>query len=71
MAEGRVNITVSVEVDTGDHTPMETVIKELAAGCDALLSHDVVMIETPDSVGVSDPRIENVEVGGLFIDTSE
>jgi hypothetical protein len=61
MAEGRVNITVSVEIDSGDDTPMEAVIKELASTC-VVLSKEVVMIEPPEHIGVYDPQLEKVSI---------
>lgn len=58
MAKGRVNFILSVEVDTGDDTPMDAVLEELA-GSHALISKEVLMIETP--IAVFNPQIEEVE----------
>ena len=59
MAKGTVYFVVSAEVDTGDDTPMSAVVDELS-GSHAVLSKEVVMIETPDTVGVSSPKVEDV-----------
>ena len=67
MAKGTVYFVVSAEVDTGDDTPMDEVLKELA-GSSAVLSHEVVMIETPDTVGVCNPKVVRVEGDALFMD---
>lgn len=67
MAEGTVYFVVSAEVDTGDDTPMEAVLEKLASSF-VLLSKEVVMIETPDAVGVCNPKLVRVEGDGLFMD---
>lgn len=59
MANGRIRFVVSAEVDTGDDTPMEAVLDELAHS-GVVLSKEVIMIEPPETIGVSDPQLEEV-----------
>ena len=56
MARGRIEFIVSAEVDTGDETPMEAIIEELALSV-VVLSKEVIMIEPPPTVGVFDPQL--------------
>ena len=58
MAKGRITIVVSVEIDTDDDTPMSHVVEKLNPI--AVISHDVIMLETSDEYGVSKPFVEEV-----------
>ena len=60
MAQGRINIVVSVEIDTGDDTPMEAMVGAIAEETNVVLSKEVVMIES--RFPLYSPQIEEVEV---------
>ena len=56
----KVNITISVEVDT-EVLPMEVVLEELASNSDVYLMKGAVMVLPPEIVLVDNPQLENVE----------
>lgn len=68
MASGRIQVTFSMNVETGDDTPMEAVIEEIASELDPLMEQlTIVPITVGGKVDInipailSDVRLEEIE----------